>query len=199
MKFSRVLYGALSALLSVSVSAQSIDSLEVIHIRELALELYPLQHQRLTEVFGLHDRMPSKDKPLLERYDSLTRDSVFMQSPAFRTVAIDRALLAMSKGNAQAQFGPLKSAFGDVQLPEGLSPYHQEVSAVLLEFALAAEDYATAYRMLCMLRLTANGRLREMLWLRVCDKQRYNIRRKYSRLQRVRRLQRRNTSMCERF
>jgi iron-sulfur cluster repair protein YtfE (RIC family) len=144
-------------LLSLTVSAQAIDSLEVIQVRKLSLELYPLQLERLKAVFAMHDSMPSKDKPFLQRYDSLTRDSLFVQTPAFRAVAIDRALLAMSKGNAMTQYASLKAAFGDVQMPEGLSPYHQEVSAILLEFALEASDYATVYRMQNALHAGAYG------------------------------------------
>jgi hypothetical protein len=157
MKFSRILVGGALMLLSLKVSAQTIDSLEVTQIRKMALELYPLQHERMTVVFAMHDSMPSKDKLFLQRYDSLTSDSLFVQTPAFRAVAIDRALLAMSKGNAMTQYASLKAAFGDVQMPEGLSSYHQEVSAILLEFALEASDYATAYRMQNALHAGAYG------------------------------------------
>jgi hypothetical protein len=127
--------------------AQSLDSLEVAQIRKLALAQYSDNEERLKAVFAMHHDIPSNDKLMMQRYDSLTKDSVFMQTPAFRAVAIDRALWAMVKGNALKQFPALKAAFGDVQLPEGLSPYHQEVSAIILEFSLEAGDFATAYRM----------------------------------------------------
>jgi hypothetical protein len=127
--------------------AQSLDSVDVVQIRNLALAQYPDDEERLKEVFAMHHDIPSKDKLMMQRYDSLTKDSAFMQSPAYRAVAVDRVLWAMVKGNGLKQYPALKAAFGDVQLPEGLSPYHQEVSAVILEFSLEAGDFAMAYRM----------------------------------------------------
>ena len=141
-----VLCGVLT-LFSMGACAQSLDSVDVVQIRNLALAQYPDDEERLKEVFAMHHDIPSKDKLMMQRYDSLTKDSAFMQSPAFRTVAIDRALWSMVKGSALKQYPALKAAFGDVQLPEGLTPYHQEVSAVILEFSLEAGDFSTTYRM----------------------------------------------------
>lgn len=147
MKHNRIICGLACMLLSFSTLAQSLDSSEVVHIRKLAFELYPAYSDRMTELFTMHQAMPSKDKVLMQRYDSLTSDSSFMGSSAYRTIAIDRALWAMVKGSPSAYYTSLKTAFGDVQMPEGLSPYHQEVSAIVLEYALEAGDFATAYRM----------------------------------------------------
>jgi hypothetical protein len=147
MRLNGIVLCGLLTLFSMDAIAQSLDSVDVVQIRKLALAQYSDYNERLTAVFAMHNDVPSKDKVLMQRYDSLTKDSAFMQSPAFRSVAVDRALWAMVKGNALKQYPTLKAAFGDVQMPEGLSPYHQEVSAIILEFSLEAGDFATAYRM----------------------------------------------------
>lgn len=147
MRLNGIVLGGLLTLFSMDALAQSLDSVDVVQIRKLALAQYPDYDERLTAVFAMHQDIPSKDKVMMHRYDSLTNDSVFMQSPAFRAVAIDRALWGMVKGSALKQYPALKAAFGDVQLSEGLTPYHQEVSAVILEFSLEAGDFATTYRM----------------------------------------------------
>jgi hypothetical protein len=147
MRLNGIVLCGLLTLISMGTFAQSLDSLDVVQIRKLALAQYSDDEERLAAVFAMHHDIPSKDKLMMQRYDSLTKDSAFMQSPAFRTVAIDRALWGMVKGSALKQYPALKAAFGDVQLPEGLTPYHQEVSAVILEFSLEAGDFSTAYRM----------------------------------------------------
>lgn len=136
---------------TAAASAQALDSLVHSKMRDMALAMYPAQRSVMSELFAQHDSMPTKSKALIARYDSLTKDSVFLSSPVSRVVRVDAALSKMRKGFALKFYAELKSAYTALDVVEDFSEYKLEVASYLQGLAVEANDYSTAYALQNML------------------------------------------------
>lgn len=136
---------------TAAASAQALDSLAHSKMRDMALAMYPAQRSVMSELFAQHDSMPTKSKALVARYDSLTKDSVFLSSPVSRVVRVDAALSKMRKGVALKFYAELKSAYTALDVVEDFSEYKLEVASYLQGLAVDANDYSTAYALQNML------------------------------------------------
>lgn len=136
---------------TAAASAQALDSLAHSKMRDMALAMYPAQRSVMSELFAQHDSMPTKSKALIARYDSLTKDSVFLSSPVSRVVRVDAALSKMRKGFALKFYAELKSAYTALDVVEDFSEYKLEVASYLQGLAVEANDYSTAYALQNML------------------------------------------------